>query len=177
MDEAVKPPPIQSTVARLFKAHSARMRNFLRFRLRNHEEAQDAAQDVFLRLWEREREGALQADARAYMVSAVFHAAVDVTRRRSRSLVDEHEALDDEQLPDPSASVESRLFWRNALRQLVDALKDLPVTTQQVFVMAHVEGLTHTVIAERLEISVRHVERHLVRALGHCELRLKDYLE
>lgn len=177
MEDALKPPKTPSTVTRLFRTHAARMRNFLRFRVRNQEDAQDAAQDVFLRLWEREQQGALKADARAYMVSAVFHAAVDVERRRSSSKASEHDPLDEERLLDTSASVETQIFWRKALEQLVGALKELPVATQQVFVMSHVEGVTHTVIAERLDISVRHVERHLARALGHCESRLKDYLE
>jgi RNA polymerase sigma-19 factor, ECF subfamily len=177
MDRILKGPRASSTVAELFKAHARRVRSFLRFRLRSDEDAQDAVQDVFLRLWQREREGSLKAEARSYMVSAAFNAAVDVERRRSYQRVDAHVLVDDVEVADSDAEPDDALFWRNALHNLVDALNDLPDVTQQVFALSHIEGLTHVAIAERLEMSVRNVERHMARAIAHCEGRLKDYLE
>jgi RNA polymerase sigma factor (sigma-70 family) len=168
---------MSTTVAKLFKTQGKRVRSFLRFRLRSDDDAQDATQDVFLRLWQRECEGALKDDARSYMVTAVYNAAVDVERRRLARQTDAHVPADSVEVATSEAEADEALFWRNALTHFVDALNELPDVTQQVFALSHIEGLTHVAIAERLDMSVRNVERHMARAIGHCEARLKDYLE
>ena len=164
-----------STVAELFRVQAKRVRSFLRFRLRSEEDAQDAAQDVFLRLWQRERQGALEEDARSYMLAAVYNAAVDVERRRSHQ--QPAVLVDDMEVAAPEAPPDQALFWRTALHRFVDALNELPDVTQQVFTLSHVDGLTHAAIAERLDMSVRNVERHMARAISHCESRLGDFLK
>ena len=177
MERTLKKRSPSSTVADLFEAQARRVRNFLRFRLRSDEDAQDAAQDVFLRLWQRERDGALKQDARSYMVTAVYNAAVDVERRRAYHHADAHVSADGIEIADTAAEPDDAIFWQDALAHLVDSLNDLPDLTQQVFGLSHIDGLTHVAIAERLGMSVRNVERHMARALAHCEERLKDYLE
>jgi RNA polymerase sigma factor (sigma-70 family) len=176
MDRALKRSRGSSTVAELFRVQARRVRSFLRLRLRSEEDAQDAAQDVFLRLWQREREGTLKTDARSYMVTAVYNAAVDVERRRSNHLAGDHVSIEAVDVAGPGAAPEESLFWRSALHSFVNALNELPDVTQQVFALSHIDGLTHVAIAERLEMSVRNVERHMARAIAHCEARLRDYL-
>ncbi|MEJ1965674.1 MAG: sigma-70 family RNA polymerase sigma factor [Gammaproteobacteria bacterium] len=165
-----------SPVARLFRSQGKRVRSFLRRRLRNHEDAQDAAQNVFLGLVRRENAGALEADARAYMVKAAYNAATDVQRSRATRHADDHCALDENTQGSGKSEASEILYWREGLSLLVDALNELPDVTQQAFVLYHVEGLSHAAIARRLNISVRSIERHMACAIAHCQDRLKDYL-
>ncbi len=166
----------ESLVAQLFKSQGRRMRSFLRRRLRSNEDAQDAAQDVFLRLLRRERAGTLDSDARSYMVKAAHNVAVDVERWRAYHKPDGHVALEDETAVSEDVEASEQLYWREGLRRFVDALNGLPHRTQQVFVLYHVEGRPHAAIARRLGMSLRSVERHMARAIAHCEAQLKDYL-
>jgi RNA polymerase sigma factor (sigma-70 family) len=166
----------QSTVVGLFKAQAKRVRSFLRRRLRSDEDAQDATQEVFLRLWRREKEGALEADANSYMITSVYNVAVDVERWRAYHRPNERVAIEDTDIASRDAEASEALFWRDALHQFVDTLNELPDVTQQVFALHHVEGLTHVAIAKRLGMAVRSVERHMARAIAHCEERMKDYL-
>lgn len=69
-------------VAGLFAVHSRRIQRFLQHRLHHQEDAQDAAQEVFLKLWKREREGALREEAGAYMHSAAHTVVIDMQRHR-----------------------------------------------------------------------------------------------
>src|ERR1043165_7130082 len=71
-----------SIVVDLFKAHARRVQNFLAFRLRDPVEAQDVAQDVFLKLWRHESEGRLRDEATNYMYSPTQSAAIDSDRHR-----------------------------------------------------------------------------------------------
>lgn len=165
-----------SPVARLFKSQGKRVRSFLRRRLRNHEDAQDATQNVFLGLVRREQAGGLDADARAYMVKAAYNAATDVQRSRASHHADDHCALDENTPASAKSEASEILYWREGLRLVVDALNELSDVTQQVFVLYYVEGLSHASIARRLHISIRSVERHMARAIAHSQERLKDYL-
>lgn len=165
-----------STVVGLFKSHARRVRSFLRWRLRNDDDAQDAAQEVFLKLWRREKEGALEADAAAYMGSAVHNAAIDVDRWRAYRRPADHFSIDDIDIASSQADPSDALFWRDALHRFTEVLNDLPDLTQRIFVLYHVEGHTHTAISKKLGVTVRTVERHMARAIAHCEERMKDYL-
>jgi RNA polymerase sigma factor (sigma-70 family) len=163
-----------STVASLFKAQARRVSKFLTWRLRNEADAQDATQEAFLRLWRREKDGTLRADAGGYLGSAVQSAAIDVDRWRSYRR--NYLSLEEVDLQSSDAEPGEALFWQDALRHFVVTLNDLPDLTQRIFVLYHVEGHTHTAISQRLGVTVRTVERHMARAIAHCEERMKDYL-
>jgi RNA polymerase sigma factor (sigma-70 family) len=170
------PAAANETVLTLFKAQAARVKNFLRRRLRNDEDAEDATQEIFLRLWRQQQEGRLRDEAAAYMTTAAYNVAVDVERWRKLHDTEHRLTLDEIEVPNGAAEASEALFWRDGMQRFVDTLSGLPVTTQQVFVLHHVDGLTHPAIADRLGMSVRNVERHMARAIGHCEDALKDYL-
>jgi len=167
-----------SIVGGLFKSRAKLVRSVLRWRLRNEDDAKEAAQDVFLRLWQREKAGALDGDARAYMMSSAYNAATDRERWRARRPQEEHLSQDDLLIvASHGPDLDDVLFWRQALNRLVEMLNELPTPTRQVFVLYHVEGSPHVDIARHLGMSVRSVERHMARAISHCRQRMKDYLE
>src|SRR4051794_24312262 len=85
-----------STVTELFRSQSRRVRNFLRRRLHSDEDAQDAAQDVFLNLLRSERAGVLKGDARRYMTRAVHNVAIDVKRWRAYHRPDDRVTLQED---------------------------------------------------------------------------------
>jgi RNA polymerase sigma factor (sigma-70 family) len=164
------------TVVRLFLAHAERLSRTLRRKLPTPEDAQDATQEAFLRLWRQESRGQLRQDAIAYMHSAAQSAAIDCNRRRLSHGADRIVELDFDALEHPFPSKEEELHWREGVEMLVSSLTELPIVVQQVFILYHFEGANHAGIASKLGISIRSVERHMARALAHCKERLKDYL-
>jgi RNA polymerase sigma-70 factor (ECF subfamily) len=166
----------ESTVVRLFKTQATKIRRFLSYRLRNSEDAKDAAQELFLRLWTHEQEGNLKEDAVAYMNAAAGNIAIDIERRRKSRGFDQQETFDTQELPPSTIDEGDALHWRRGVEVLVYSLQELPEITQQVFVLHHFENLSHAAIAEKLAISIRTVERHMARALKHCKECLGDYL-
>lgn len=165
-----------SIVAALFKGQARRVRGFLRWRLRSEEDAKDASQEVFLKLWRREKEGTLDAQAGAYLGSAVHHTAIDIDRARAYRRPMDHVSIDDVDVASTAAEPSEAAFWRDALGHFTDVLNEMPDLTQRIFVLYHVEGRPRLAIAKQLGITLRTVERHMARALAHCEARMKDYL-
>ena len=164
------------TVARLFRTHARRIGRVLARQLRNPDDAADARQDLFLKLWRQEKAGQLKDEATAYMNAAAITIAIDVERRRKSHAADRMSDIPLEDLQHGTASHDEMMHWREGVRALIASLAQLPQLTQQVFLLYHVEGLSHVAIANRLGTSVRSVERHMAQALAHCKQGLKDHL-
>jgi len=165
-----------SIVAKLFKSQARKVRNFLTFRLKSADDADDAAQDVFLKLWRHEKSGNLREEATSYMYSAAYSTATDLERHRARHAHSILDACDSETLAADSPALDDQRHWRDALAHLVSELKQLPESHRKAFVLHHFKGLNYGQIAKKLGVSTRTVERHMVQAHEELEHRMKDFL-
>jgi RNA polymerase sigma factor (sigma-70 family) len=143
--------------------------SFFRRRLRGPD-AEDLAQQVFLRLSEHPHIGAI-TNPDAYVFQAAANALNDHIRRSGvrRRYVSSSTALaSGEALAWRSdISPERVLQGEQAIAQLVAALYELPERTRDIFMLRCFEGLKHGEIARLQGISVRAVEKHFARALAH----------
>lgn len=138
------------------------------------EEARDAAQDVFLKVYRKA--GTLTPQGRLYTLLyriAVNHCSNKLRRRRvvqffrfEAASADGEPAFDPaDPAPDPAAVLDSRRRWL-ATRAAVDRL---PTNQRLVLLLARFEGLSYKEIAEVLGISLGAVESRLVRAMRNLE--------
>lgn len=143
------------------------LRRFLYKRLKCPEAAADLAQETYLRL--QKREGVPPDNARALAFHIAINLAVDYQRKlvvRDRYMVD---ADIIEQTANLNAhSPEEILIAQQRLKRLELALNELPPDCRTVFMLHGVEGLKYAEIADRLNISISMVGKHLARAMQHC---------
>lgn len=165
-----------SIVGTLFKGQAKKVRNFLTFRLKSADDAEDATQDVFLKLWRHEQSGSLREEATAYMFSAAYSVATDLERHRVRHGHEPLGDLDTDQVAAERPAIDDERHWRDAFAHLVSELRRLPESHRKAFVLHHFKGLTYEQIAKKLGVSCRTIERHMVEAHKELEVRMKDYL-
>jgi RNA polymerase sigma factor (sigma-70 family) len=139
----------------------------------------DFASEVLHEAWLRLQRGDAGASAavvhnpRAYLYRVVLNVATDRQRaERSRLAAADVEAIrlgaqDD---LDPARIAEARL----ELEALAQAINALPPRRRAVFIAARLEGLPYKVIAERLGVTVRVVDRELGIALDHLNKIWKE---
>src|SRR5437660_8314152 len=132
---------------RAFNAVRAELVSTLFFVLGNHEDAQDAAQDAFLKCW-RTRQGLGEVrNLRAWIFRVGLNAAKDLQRsawrRRAKPLTTATPAV--ELMEDSPAD---NLEAKEALEQLRAALKELRPDEQAVFLLRQNGDLTYEEIAE-----------------------------
>jgi RNA polymerase sigma-70 factor, ECF subfamily len=138
----------------------------------NEEDARDVVQEAYLRAWKGI--GNFRGDARfsTWLYRITANAAYTLVQKRRRRRVEPLEAADEppelaiEALPE--AAAESALL----LRQLSDAVAQLPPKLRAVVVLKDVYGLSHEAIAEELGISVAAAKVRLHRG----RLKLRDTL-
>jgi len=146
------------------------------------EEAEDAAQEVLLRVWlARERyeprakfSTYLFTIARNYWLST--RARVNA-RREAVSLQEEFGPAVSatlRQMADQAESVEDTVIRGHELFRIRQAIDELPESHRLVFILCHFEGLRYAQVAEMLGIPEGTVKSRLSRAVGRLRRKLAE---
>jgi RNA polymerase sigma-70 factor (ECF subfamily) len=152
------------------KYRPALMAYFLR-RLRNHAEAEDMTQDVFVRLARADHSEMRSADAYIFRVASNLlrdRARKEKIRFDYRADLAVEEGLGVEPL-DPSRIVSGQ----QSIAALHAGLQDLPETTRTIFILYKLENADKRAIAESLGISISAVDRHLTKAMAYLIARVR----
>ena len=142
---------------RLYRTHAARIHALCR-RMAGPEEADDLAQEVFVRAWRKlpSFRGEAAFGTWLYRIALNALSAHRLAARRNRERLVDGEGLV-ERLPARRRSGDLRM-------DLDRALEDLPQGARAIFVLHDVEGFKHEEIAEQLAISVGTSKSQLHRA-------------
>lgn len=130
----------------------------------NRDEAEDAAQEVFLRLSRHPDFSSLDS-AEGYLFETAATVAVDHYRRERVRWSDRHTAYDEATHAQPDLSAHRVVEARQELALVLSVLREMPERTRHVVALARLEHMRHAEIARRLGISVSAVEKHLVKGL------------
>lgn len=152
-------------ITRLFQDHREALIQFLVYKIRCPETAQDLCQETYLRLL---HDNALTHDENlgGFLFRVADRLAINylkwqrLARNNGVSLHDE--LICPKHLPDEITSL------RQQCEILLDAINSLPRKFRDVFLLRKIDELTYTEISLRLGISEKTVQRHLVEAMLHC---------
>ena len=150
---------------------------FFRRRCRDACEAEDMAQEVFVRILGRDRTSPVE-NFDSYIFQTAANLLKDEARRAAVRNVKFHivyPSADSADAADPlmvdSLDPHRILESRQSLSHSLDALSELQERTRDIFILSRVEKLKHREIAEIIGISVSAVEKHLVKAIAHLSKR------
>jgi RNA polymerase sigma-70 factor (family 1) len=144
----------------LFDKHFDALRNFVYYRCGDAEMATDVVQDVFIKIWEKQLDkkpeeviGLLYKMAKDNLISQIRHQKVErdyeeAPHYHTGSLSPEEEL----------ESKELRLKYERALGEMAEKQRE-------VFLMSRNDELKYHEIADRLQISVKAVEKRMKYAL------------
>ncbi len=138
------------------------VKNFLYYKLGDVALAEDLVQEVFLKAWEKRDSIRLDTVKSLLYTIAANLANNHFSSGRSRFEFELKENLDHSTQENPQFLLENSEFKI----RLENALADLPEKQRTVFLMSRMDDLTYTEIAERLDISVKAVEKRMHEALG-----------
>lgn len=131
--------------------------------LGNAEEAEDAAQESFLRAYKALRSYDNTRSFATWLLSIASHYCIDQIRKRRMTLI----SLDTfvgEILPDPEPSPESALRQNELQRQVRGLLDSLSPLDRSAVVLFYWYDYSYDEIAQTLELSVSAVKSRLHRA-------------
>lgn len=146
-----------------------------RIRGRGSVDAEDLVQEVFLRI-ARAKSAEVIENIDGYVCRIAANLARDYVRRRAvrkDDVVIDMDGFAGEEDFTP----ERILLGRDAVRQVVRLLDELPPKTKTIFLLYHAETMPQLQIARMMQMPVSTIEKHMSRASVHLQRKLETASE
>jgi RNA polymerase sigma factor (sigma-70 family) len=150
-------------ISEAIEREQSRLRNFIRRRVADRDDAEDVLQDVFYELVEAYRLMKPVEQVTAWLVRVARNRIIDLFRKKSRealrnqppAVTDDGETLPlEELLPSPDAGPDAAYARSVLLDELDAAVDELPDEQREVFVAHELMGYSFKEIAAQTGVSV-----------------------
>lgn len=158
-------------IQEVIRRHHDSLIKFLRRRLSIADDADDIAQETYIRMMKYEGSKEIKSPS-AMLFRIAVNVANDHGRAAQARCASDHLELEDMQLVSEQPSAERDLLARQNLDLLFDVIERLPPKCKQVFLLSRVRGMTYPEIARHCGISVKMVEKQISRAMAACLKRV-----
>ena len=149
--------------------------------LGNGSDAEDIAQQVFIRLWKSAPRYKPKAKFTTFLYTITRNLVFNESRRKSRKKEYSMEEREDDfhlQTADHQNASPDQGMLQQELRQAVDqAIADLPEKQRLAVILRRYEGMPYDEIAKILGLSVSAIKSQLFRARNTLRESLQHYLE
>jgi RNA polymerase sigma factor (sigma-70 family) len=146
----------------------ASLRHFIGSFLRGLPNIEDLEQEAFLRGDAAEHNKEIEKPKSAFQRIAK-HLALSQLMHKARQITQHIEDSAELTVVDWGSSAERETGSREKLRLHCEAVTDLAPQCRQVYLLRKVYGFSHKEIAAHLGIAVSAVEKHLIKAVEHCD--------
>lgn len=152
-------------IEHLYRDHHHWLVSWIHRRVAENCDAEDLAQNTFLRILNRDETAAIQSP-RPYLTTIArglvsnFYRRQDIEQAYLEALAHNPPA----EQPSPE-QIEEHLELLCLISALLDNLPDRP---RQAFLLARLEGMKYADIAAQLGVSVSQVKKYLFQATRHC---------
>lgn len=164
--------PRLSAVTDTFVEHSRFLKSFLHRYINRDQDIEDIAQEAYIRAFKVEQNSEVE-HPKALIFTIARNIALSELRSKARRVTDYMEEC--QAMPEAvSHTAEEEVVALEHLEHYCGAVDKLPEQCRRVYLLRKVHGLPHKEIAERLNITVRSVERHLQKGMLRCRTQLRD---
>ena len=158
------------TFESLYGTHHGWLKSWLTRKLQSAFDADDIAQDTFLRVMVSETLSTIR-DPRSFLCTIAKRVMVDLFRRNALE-----KAYLEMLAPEGGApSPEEREGQLETLQLLDSMLDGLNGKTREAFLLSQLDGLTYSEIAHKLGVSISSVKKYVAKAVEHCLLFRLEY--
>jgi RNA polymerase sigma-70 factor (family 1) len=146
----------------LFEEYYESIRLYIYYKIAEKDAADDMAQDVFMTIWEKRKELNL-TNVKALLYKIAAGLVVDYYRKCN--IKADFSQWVRMNTGESTPSTNEQAEYNEMVQRYADALNSMPEGQREVFLMNREEQLTYREIAERLNLSVKAVEKRISGAL------------
>lgn len=144
----------------LFDTYFTQVRNFVYYKTSDSAVAEDITQEAFVKVWENKNKVNPET-AKSYLYTIAGNLSINHLKKQNVIYKFLNRKINTTEKETPLYILEEKEFDE----RLQKALSALPEKQRVVFLMNRIDDLKYTEIAERLEISVKAVEKRMSNAL------------
>jgi RNA polymerase sigma-70 factor (ECF subfamily) len=164
----------------LFSIYFPRLNDFAKNVVKDDGISQDIVQEVFVKVWEK-RDEIESLNLEAFLFRLVRNRCIDYIKHLkvvNNRMQEIHISSKYEELyridfigNEPYVLIEKELKTK-----IENTIQDLPDRCREVFILSRMNGLKNKEIAEKLNINIKNVERHLNRAVQSFRTNFSEEL-
>lgn len=165
-----------AVVEHLFRGHNEALLRFLTARLNSVQEADEVAQEAYIRLLQL---GTQRAQAvtflRAFLYKTAENLAID--RLRTRQVAARALKIGFFEQPSHAEAPDNAAAAAEELHIIEQCLRELPPKCRQAFFLIRFHGLSCSDVAHHMHIAERTVRSYILETIRHCRRRLDRLTE
>ncbi|MFK7953498.1 MAG: RNA polymerase sigma factor [Ekhidna sp.] len=153
----------KSDLKEIYEEYFESLRGFLYYKTGDIDMAEDLVQEVFIKVWEK------RAEIRKETVKSLLYTMANnlmINHFNHQKVVSKHQGEASHEMKMEQESPQFSLEEKEFEQKLNDSIKALPDGCREVFLMNRIDKLKYGEIAERLDLSVKAIEKRMSKAIG-----------
>jgi len=159
----------------IYERYFKRLYGFVLKFIKQKEDAEEIVQEVFVKIWESRN----KIDAYSSFESFLFTVAYNASLNRLRKKTNETkyiEHLKSLQQINNSPDLIDEIYFNELTSRVQSLLNELTPRQKEIFLMSREKGISHDEIAEKLDISVNTVKKHMANTLAFLKSHIDNSL-
>jgi len=149
-----------------FLQNYPRVKGFAIKILKNEEDAEDVAQDIFIKIWNQPEIWSSDQYSSSYIYTMTKNHIFNLLKRRQLEQKYQEHAMYVKDTPDFTPNFEKDLYSKELKLMYKMKIDQMPEQRRRIFKLSRFSGKSNQEIAELLNLSIRTVERHIYLALN-----------
>ncbi|MEP6674345.1 MAG: RNA polymerase sigma-70 factor [Ferruginibacter sp.] len=156
----------EKSLAELYHLYNKKLIQFSKAITRSQELAEEAVEDVFVKLWSQRHKILEIENLSVYLYVAIKNTSLNILSRKITSGI--HSSFDnmDIEINSNSATPYDILLSAEMMLQLQQAIESLPSRCKTVFKLVREDGLRYKEVAAIMNISVNTIDVHMANAIA-----------
>jgi len=139
------------------------------------EDAEEIVQEVFIKIWEKRGEINTHSSFRPFLFTVAYNATINLLKKR----INEKKYVDyikSTQQVENAPEIIDEIYFYELNEKVQKLLNKLTPRQKEIFLLSREKGLTHDEIAQKLNISLNTVKKHMVNTLAFLKANLDEGL-
>lgn len=161
----------EKAYAKLFQEYYRPLAVFANKYLKDLDSSKELVQDLFVSLYENRRTQVITTSLKSYLYQSVRNRCLNQLKKEEVRRDYQKQA---QQSGASNDSLEDQIHANELEHQIFRILKQLSPKCREVFIMSRVKGIKNQEIADKLEISIRTVEKHISNGIKELRQQLGE---
>jgi RNA polymerase sigma-70 factor, ECF subfamily len=159
----------------LYERYCRRLYGFVLRYIKQKEDAEEIVQEVFVKIWESRNKIDAYSSFESFLFTIAYNNTISMLRKRTneKKYLEHLLAL---QHPDDLPDLIDEIHFNELNDRIQLLLNELTPRQKEIYQMSREEGLSHDEIANKLDISVNTVKKHMVNTLAFLKSKIDTSL-
>jgi len=159
----------------IYERYCKRLYGFVLRYIKQESDAEEIVQEVFVKIWEARNRIDINSSFESFLFTIAYNTTMSIFRRRvtEQKYVEHLKSL---QHPEITTDVTDEIRFSELNEKVQTLLDSLTPRQKEIFHLSRMDGLTHEEIAEKLDISVLTVKKHITNTLAFLKSHIDTSL-